>query len=68
MRDFLENIREIKESNETNEQERPFLQLELQNYEPKKKKVKEKMNHPHRCLKSDSHGDNWYESINRKYY
>jgi hypothetical protein len=42
MRDFLENIREIKESNETNEQERPFLQLELQNYEPKKKKVKEK--------------------------
>jgi len=42
MRDFFENIREMKESNKTNEQERPFLQLKIENREPNKKKVKEK--------------------------
>jgi len=42
MQDFFESIREIKKSSRANEQERPFLQLKLENYEPKKKKVKEK--------------------------
>lgn len=42
MRDFFENIREIKESSQAIAVDCPFLQLELQNYEPKKKKVKEK--------------------------
>ena len=42
MRDFFESIREVKKSSQANEQERPFLQLKLENYEPKNKKVKEK--------------------------